>query len=160
MADAARVNGNLISWGSFEIKIDDEPYSGVTAVDYNHSRERAYAYGTGRHHSPRGRTAGKYTPEPLVITCWKSTAKAIRERLKAAASDGRSYGNAIVGIVLQYIEEDDDTVTVDAQECVLTKEEMSDEEGPEGLNEKLTFMPMRYVINDGTLYDSSAEAGA
>jgi len=160
MSDAQRVNGNQISWGSLSLKIDGTPYSGITAVEYSDGRERALAYGMGRHHGPRGRTSGKYTPEPLVITCWESTAKEIRDDLMSKASDGRSFGNAVVPIIVQYVEPDDAVVTVDAQECVLVKIESSNEEGPEGLDKKLTFSVMRYVYDGGTLYDSSAESGA
>lgn len=155
MADATRVNGNQISWSSLRIKINDIPYSGITGIDYTDGRERAYAYGTGRHHAPRGKTAGKYTPEPCVITCWKSTAQAIRKDLAAQAADGVSYGNVVFPIVVQWIEPDDSVITDEILECHLTKNEQSTEEGPEGPNEKLTFMPMRIVRNGLALFDAT-----
>lgn len=155
MADETRINGNQISWPSLSLKIDGTPYSGITAIEFGDGRERAYAYGMGRHHAPRGRTAGKYVPEPFVITCWKSTAKAIRDDLAAKAGSGKGYGSVEVPIVLQYVEPDDAVITVEAQQCVLVKEENSDEEGPEGLNSKLTFMPMRYVRDGKAIFDGA-----
>lgn len=160
MSDALRVNGNQLDWGSGKFKIDGALYSGVTAIEYSDGLEVGLAYGMGRHHGPRGRTAGKYTPEPLVVTCWESTAKSIRDDLALKAPDGRSFGRVVVPITVQYIEADDAIVTVDAQECRLVKIETSHEEGPEGLQKKLTFSVMRYVYDGLTLYDSSAEGGA
>lgn len=160
MSDATRINGNLISWASLKVKLNGEPYSGITSIEYSDGRERAYAYGIGRHHAPRGMTAGKYTPEPCVITCWKSTAKAIREAVAKRAQDGRSYGSVTDNVlVVQYVEPTDAVITVEIQDAPITKIEASDEEGPEGLNEKITLAPMR-IIRDGlTLYDST-EQGA
>lgn len=157
--DAARVNGNLIDWGSLKFKMDGTPYSGITGIEYADGRERAYAHGIGRHRTPRGRTAGKYQPEPLVVTCWSSTAKAIRADLAAKASDKKSYGNVEVPIIVQYIEPDDAEITVEAIGCVLVKDESSDEEGPEGLNVKLTFSPMRLIRDGLSLFDQT-EGGA
>lgn len=159
MSDATRINGTQISWASLSFKLNGQRYYGITAIEgATDSRERAYAYGSGRHHAPRGITAGKYTPEPLVITCWKSTAKAIRTDVAARSSDGVSYGSVTDNqIVVQYIEPSDALVTIEVQDCTITKIEASDEEGAEGLSEKITFMPMR-IIRDGlTLFDSTEE---
>lgn len=156
MSDEARINGLQISWASLRLKIRGELYSGITSIDYADSRERAYTYGMGRHHAPRGRTAGKYTVEPMVMTVYPSTAKAIIEDLAGQAEAGRGYGSVSVPIVLQYIEQDDAVITVEFEDCALTKVENSHEEGPEGLNGKLTWMPMR-ILRDGlALFDSEA----
>lgn len=158
--DAVRVNGRQIDWGSVRLRINGTPYYGFTAIEFSDGLEVSHAYGAGRHRGPRGRTAGKYMPEPLVLTCWRSTTKQIREDLAAEASDGRSYGSVIIPISVQYIEPDDAEVSVDAEECKLIKIETSDEEGPDGLSDKLTFHVMRYRFDGLTQFDSSEEAGA
>lgn len=148
MSDEVRINGLQISWSSLKLKIDGTPYSGVTSIEYADGLETAYAYGMGRDHAPRGMTAGKYTPEPLVLTVATSTSKAIREDLAGKAQPGRGYGSVSVPIIIQYIEPDDAVVTVEALDARLVKVEASNEEGPDALNEKLTFMPMR-LVRDG-----------
>jgi hypothetical protein len=158
MGDTVRVNGVQISWSSVKLKIGGTPYTGITAVEYADGVEKSYAYGMGRHHAPRGITRGKYTPEPFVLTAWASTAKAIREDLNAKAS-GRGISNVPVAIVLQYVEKDDAVITIEALDARLTKNEASNEEGPDALSEKLTFMPMRIKRNGVALYDTT-EAGA
>lgn len=156
--DSVRINGLQIGWASVKLKINGNPYRGVTAIEYADGVEAAYAYGTGRHYAPRGTTAGKYTPEPFVITAYKSTAGAIRKDLNEQAN-GRGVSSVIVPIVLQYVEKDDAVITVEALGSRLVKNEGSDEESPEALTEKLTFMPTRYKRNGIALYDTT-EAGA
>lgn len=158
MGDTVRVNGVQISWSSVKLKIAGTPYSGITAVEYADGVEKAFAYGMGRHHAPRGVTRGKYTPEPFVLTCWASTAQAIRSDLNAKAG-ARGISNVPVAIVLQYVEKDDAVITIEALDATLTKNEASNEEGPDALSEKLTFLPMRIKRNGVALYDTT-EAGA
>lgn len=155
MADSTRVNGNQISWSSLIFKIDGESYTGITSIGYADAIETAKAYGMGRHHAPRGRSAGKYTPEPLTLTCWKSTAQAIREQLAARSPSGTSYGRAVVPITLQYVETDDSTVTVEFDEARLVKCTSSNEEGPDGLAEDLEFDVMLIRRNGLVLFDES-----
>lgn len=161
MGDAVRVNGQMISWQSVTLKIGVEKYTGFTAVEYGDKRERSLAYGAGKHGAPRGKSAGKYTPDPLVITVWKSTAKAILADLAALATDGKSYGNVSTDIVVSFVEPSDATVIVEALGCTLQEMAASHEEGPEGLNEKLTFQPMRIKRDGKSLYDGTiAGSGA
>lgn len=159
MSDTTRINGNQISWASVKLTINSERYSGITAIEFSDAVEKALAYGTGRHHAPRGRTVGKYVPEPMVITCWKSTSAAVQRDLNNVAGR-RGLASVSVPIVLQYIEADDSTITVEAQGAALVKIEDSDEESSEGLQEKLTFSVMRYLRNGIALFDTSEEAGA
>lgn len=156
MADSARINGLQISWSSLIFKIDGEEYTGITSIGYADALETSLAYGMGRHHAPRGRSAGKYTPDPLTVTCWKSTAQAIREQLAALSPSGTSYGRAVVPIVLQYVEPDDSVVTVEFEECRLTKCTSSNEEGPDNLSEDLEFSVLRIRRNGLALFDESA----
>lgn len=156
--DSVRINGLQIGWASVKFKVNGNPYRGITAIEYADGVEASYAWGTGRHFAPRGRTAGKYTPEPFVVTAFKSTAGAIRKDLNEQAN-GRGVSSVSVPIVLQYVEKDDAVITVEALESRLMKNEGSDEEGPDALTEKLTFMPMRIKRNGIALYDTT-EAGA
>lgn len=158
MADSVRINGLQISWASVKLKIDGEPYSGVTAVEYADGIELSYAYGMARHHAPRGRTAGRYTPEPMVITAFMATSKAIQQAL-ASRAGGRGVSTVEVPIVLQYIEKDDAVITIEALSSRLVKIEGGAEESPDATTEKLTFMPMRY-LRDGVALHDTTEAGA
>lgn len=158
MSDEVRINGIQLSWSSVKLKLDGTPYAGITAIEYADGIEAAHTYGMGRDHAPRGMTAGKYTPEDFVITCYASTAKAIRADLASKAQPGRGYGSVRVPIILQYIEPDDAVVTVEALEARLVKNEASNEEGPDGLSEKLTFKVMRYVRDGLSLHATERSA--
>lgn len=155
MSDTVRVNGVQIGWPSISLKINGQAYTGLSAIEFGDKRERGFAYGMGRHGGPRGRPPGKYTPDPFSITAWTSTAAAIRKDIAARASDGVSYGNVVCQIILQYVEQTDGTVTVEAQDCTLGEISASNEEGPDATNEKLVFQPMRIIRNGLTLFDSS-----
>jgi len=154
MADDIRVNGNLHSWGSIVVKVDDERYYGFTSINYSDARERVKAYGMGRHHAPRGRSRGKYSVEPVQITGHKGSVQTLRKAL-ADAGDGESYGDTEFQVIVQYIEKDDTPITVELDRCVWTKNTSSEEEGPDPLTEDFELDCMLIRRNGLTLFDNS-----
>ena len=154
MSDEVRINGNQHSWGSIKVKINGDLFYGFTAIGYADTRERVKAYGMGRSHAPRGRSRGKYTVEPVTLTGWKSSMQALRKAL-ADAGDGTSYGDTICQIVVQYVEADDTPVTVELEDCVLTKNTTSEEESADPLKEDVEFDCMRIRRNGLTLFATS-----
>jgi hypothetical protein len=154
MADATRINGKQISWPSLKLTIGGESFTGVTSIGYADSLEVVKAYGMGRSHGPRGRSAGKYSVEPLTMTVWASTAQAIRALLAEQSPTG-AIGGAVVPIVLQYVEPDDTTITVEFEDARYTKATIANEEGADALSEDLEFDVMRIRRNGLTLFDES-----
>lgn len=155
MADEIRVNGNQLSWGSIVCKIDQERYHGFTSIGYGDSRERVKGYGMGRHQAPRGRSRGKYTPDPVALKGAKSSVQALRKALAARSADGKSYGDVEFEIVVQYIEADETPITVEIERCVWTKNTTSEEEGPDPLSEEIEIDCMLIRRNGLTLFDES-----
>ena len=155
MSDEIRVNGNQHSWGSITIKVAESRFTGFTSISFGDSRERVKAYGMGRHQAPRGRSRGKYVPDPVAITGWKASVQTLRDQLALFAADGRSYGDVQFEVVVQYFEFGTDRpVTVEIRECVWSKNATSDEEGPDPLKEDFELDCMRILRNGKTLYDS------
>lgn len=154
MADEIRVNGNLLSWGSIEVKVDGDRFFGFTSIGYTDSRERVKAYGMGRAQGPRGRTRGKYSVEPVTLTGHKGSMQQLRQAL-ADAGDGESYGDTVFQIVVQYIEDDDTPITVELEDCVYTKTTTSEEEGPDPLTEDVEIDCLRIRRNGLVLFDNS-----
>jgi hypothetical protein len=154
MADAIRVNGNQYEFGSLIAKINGEPFAGLTGLKYSQKRERVKAYGTGRHRTPRGRTAGKYSAEASV-TLWKSSAQELYRMLAALSQDGTSYGNIEFQIVAQYIESDETPITVELFRCVIAGEDADDQESADPLKEEIALDVMYIKKNGLTLYDNS-----
>lgn len=155
MADEQRINGNMYSWSSIYFKVDGERFYGIKSISYGDSRERAKGYGMGRHHAPRGRSAGKYQTDPVSVSVEKATARALRETLATFAADGQSFGNVPFEIVVQYVEPDDTPITDTIEECVWAKTESSNEEGPDPLYEDVEFDCMRIRWNGKTLFDET-----
>lgn len=155
MSDDIRVNGNQHSWGSITLKIGEERFTGITSVSYGDARERVKAYGMGRAQAPRGRSRGKYTTDPVVITCHKSTAQIIRQKL-ADEGGGDSYGDTEVQIVVEYFEQDDEPITVEIEDCVYVKSTSSEQEGADALTEDIEFDCMLIRRNGLTLFDADA----
>lgn len=160
MADQYRVNGNVLSWASITLKIDGVPYSGFKLINYGDKRERAYQYGMGRHHGPRGRSHGKYTPEEGKVGGSKSSCAAVRAALAALAQDGKSFGNVPFEVDVLYVEEGSSELTIHdhLEGCVLTGASAQHTEGPEGLEEEMPFSVLRVYWNGLTLFDSTQEA--
>jgi len=157
MADEIRVNGNVLSWGSIEVKINGERYYGITSIGYADSRERVKAYGMGRAQAPRGRSRGKYNVEPVTISGYKTSIQEIRQAL-ADAGDGESYGDTVFEIVVQYFELDETPITVELERCVWGKNTTSEEENPDPLKEDVELDCMLIRRNGLTLFDASEGA--
>lgn len=151
MADEIRINGIAHSWGSSKLKIDGERYSGVTSISYSDKLETAFGYGMAKSHKPRSQSRGKYSAEQVVMKVQTSTAQAIRDML-AERGDGVSYGVVTVPIVLQYLEPDDEAITVEFEDCRLVEDGSSDEEGSDVLSVEIKWSTFGIIRNGKTLY--------
>lgn len=155
MSDEIRVNGNLYSWGSIKLKVQGELFHGFTSITYADKRERVKGYGMGRHHAPRGRSAGKYSTDPVKLAGPKSTMQALRATLAALAPDRRSYGNVVFLIVVQYVEPGEIPMNVEIERCVLTGNSTTDEENPDPKAEEVEIDCMLIRRNGLTLFDDT-----
>jgi hypothetical protein len=154
--DTLRVNGNLVSWASTIFKIYTDRFTGLVSIGWDDKRERVPGYGMNRSHAPIGRTSGKYTPGIVKVKMHKHAAIDLRFYLANLAVDGRSYGNAIFPMYLQYVESDL-VSTVEFFDCATTGETCSDEESPDPRFEEWEFSTLRIRKDGLTLYDSSEE---
>jgi len=158
MSDKIRVNGNTLSWGSIKLKINGDRFTGFTSISYGEKRERVYQYGMGPAQAPRGISRGKYTPDPIKLGGPKSTFADLRAALAAQSADGRSYGNVVFQIFVEYVETDDSPVTVELIDCFLTANTSTEEESADSLKEEVEIMCMRVLKNGLSLYDGTEGA--
>lgn len=158
MGDSIYVNGNQMSWGSIDLKVAGELFTGFTGITYADKRERVVAYGMGRHQAPRGRSRGKYTVDPVKLTGWKGSVTALREGLAALATGGLSYGDVEFLITLAYSELDEPPVIVEIGRCVWAGSSSSEDESAENLKEEIEISAMYIKRNGLTLYDTSQGA--
>jgi hypothetical protein len=154
MPDAIRVNGNQLSWGSIRLIVDGENFTGFSSIVYGDKRERVKAFGMGRHHAARGRSAGKYTTEPVKLTGWRSSTELLRRSLALRSPDQISYGSVEFMIVVLYSEMFEPNIDVQITGCVLVGQTVSDEESPDPLKEELEIDCMAIRRNGLTLFDS------
>lgn len=152
--DQLRVNGNLYSWSSIATKVGGQALVGITAIEYSDSRERVLGYGQNRSHSPIGRSAGKYTPDPVKLTVWKHAADALRAQIQKLGTTN-SFGNTEFTIVVQYTESTGVGITDILRRCVITKSSTKSEEAPDPLKEDLEIQCMAISWNGRTLYDDT-----
>ena len=155
MADAIRVNGNQLSWGSIRLVLDIETFTGFTAISYADKRERVKAWGMGRHQAPRGRSSGKYTPDPVKLTGWKDSVQAFIAGLAQRAPDQTSYGNVEFTISVLYSELPLPPTQVLITGCVIVGQSSSEEEGADPLKEELEIDCMAIRRNGLTLFDNT-----
>lgn len=155
MSDRKRINGNIVSWASITVKIADEQFHGFTSLSYGDARERTYVWGMGKHHAPRGRTKGKYTPDAIKLGGPKSTVQALRDRLASLSDNGTNYGDVDFSIIAQFVEADEDPQTVEIEDCVITKDAASHDEGAEYFKDEVECSCMRIRRNGLTLWDDS-----
>jgi hypothetical protein len=153
MPDRISINGVTHSWGSVKLKIAGERYSGITSISYSDKLETAFGYGMGKNHKPRSQSRGKYVPELVAMKAEANTAQAIRDML-AARGNGRSYGFAMVPIVLQYIEPNDTPITITFENCRLVEDGSSDEEGSDVITAEIKFTTFGIIRNGKTLWEN------
>lgn len=154
MSDQIRVNGNLFSFGSIELKIGEERFTGVTEISYADKLERSQIYGMGRTQPARGVTRGKYTVEESTLTMHKDSAQELRELLKQQA--GKNFiGDIEFEIVVQYFESDLDPQTDILSRCRYSGASISNSEGTDATTESITVQPMFISRNGVALYEES-----
>jgi len=127
-----------------------EQYVGLSKISWEHSIEEGLVRGQGG--KPLGRTRGQYTPGAVAITMRKSSAMALKNKLAAKSSDGKTFGEPIVPLVVQYLEPDDTPITVELNQCRLLKSSTANERGPDGAAEDLEFSTMEIVENGKRLF--------
>ncbi len=155
MADPVRVNGNLFSWGSIEVKAGGDVFTGFTKIAYADKRTRSKGYGMGRAQAPRGRTRGKYEVDPVTVTAHRDSVEALRTFLASKAADGKSYGNVVFQITVQYIDEGENPITDELVDCVWAGNSASNEEGADALTLDIEIDCMRIIWNGKTLFDQT-----
>ena len=160
MADKMRINGNQYDLGSTSLKIDNNPIYGYKAVNWSHKRDRQLGWGSGKDRAPQGRSRGKYTPDNLKVTVRRDTASAIKLMLADRAADAASYGNAIVPVVFQYVEDESnqDPVTVEFVDCACVSDNgVSEEDGLDMVEMEFSYLRCEETIGGRkvTLFDAS-----
>lgn len=151
--DRVSINGNMYSWGSVSVFCDGLPLIGVCGVKYSDKRERVKAYGTGRHHAPRGRSRGKYSAEGS-LTLWKDTAADLRIYLASRSGTG-SYGDTEFQLSVQFFENDTDLHDVQLVRACIAGSDTSADENPDPLKEEIP-LDIIAIIRDGvTLFDNT-----
>jgi hypothetical protein len=155
MADLRRVNGAQISWGSLVVKVNGDRFYGFTSIDYGDKLEVAYAYGMGRHQMPRGRSRGKYVPDPVKLKGPKASCEALRQALAAGSPTGTSYGVTEFEISVSYSESFEPPLSVDIGGCRYVGTKEAHAEGSEVLEDEIEISPMSIRRNGLVLFDES-----
>lgn len=155
MSDAIRVNGNQVSWGSIILKVGSERFHGFTSVDFGDKLEVILAWGMGKHQAPRGRSRGKYIPDPVKLKGPKTTVQELRQQLADLSSDGVSYGTVEFQITVQFSEDDEPPITVEIERCRFVANHAAHEESAEVLQDEIEISCMKIRTNGLVLFDES-----
>lgn len=158
MGDAIRVNDFGYGYGSLVFQLDDERFYGFTSVQFGEKREHGKGWSMARHMAPYIRSPGLYTPDNLKVTGWRGSVLKLKQGLAAKSSDGRSYGNVIFRGVLQYVEPDQEEITINFDRLVWTANAASHELSADPLKYDFELDVMSLDENGLTLYDASIGA--
>jgi hypothetical protein len=153
MGDAIRVNGNQHSWGSIVLKIAGENFYGFTDITYGDKLEKVLAYGMGKAHAPRGKSRGKYTPEPVKLTGFKGSAHELRTMLAKYSKTGKSYGNVNFQIVVEYIESGETPLVIELMNCSIAGDSSNHSESADPLKDEIEVQPTYVKRNGMTLFE-------
>lgn len=155
MSDQIRVNGNQVSWGSIILKVGGDRFYGFTSIDFGDKLEVSLAWGMGKHQAPRGRSRGKYTPDPVKLKGPKTTVQALRQQLADLSTDDVSYGTVEFEITVQFSEADEDPITVEVERCRFVANHAAHEESAEVLQDEIEISCMKIRHNGLVLFDES-----
>lgn len=158
---AVSINGTEYSWASITIEIAGEEFNAFTAIDYGDKLTITKSYGAGSAYRPRGRTRGKYEPDPVKLTGFKPELQALRQKLASQSASGLSYGSVEFNIVVQFIEPAqagdpasvDQAHTVVLERCKWTTDASSHSESPDPLQDTIELDTMGVKRGGLTLYE-------
>jgi hypothetical protein len=158
MADF-RVNGNMLSWPDVVARAAGKPVAQLCGISYGDKRERVVAYGQGRHYAPIGRTAGKYSTDPLKLTFYKGGSLLFMNMIAELARDRISYGNVEFEFSVQYIQNGSGApIHVQFKRTCIVGIAGTDDESSDPSKDELELQTLQIVRNGKTLFDS--EQGA
>lgn len=154
MPDVIRVNQTLYSWTSTAHKIDNFPYEGIVAVDYEQKRERKVIFAARQQGIPLGMTAGKYMVPPWSLKMLKDTAEAFTDYLTEQGEG--SYGDAVFQYLLNVSEPDaaDVPLSVSVEYCVVSGKKDSYEEGIDELVTEFEITSLLITENGKQLWSA------
>jgi hypothetical protein len=154
LSDQVRINGNAVSWGSIKLKAADEIFSGFNSVSWEHKRTRTYLYGMAQAQTPRARSRGKYEPGAVKLGGPKDSILALKKRLAQLSPNGKNYGDVVFQIIVEFVEEGNESQLVRIEDCVIVGVTSSHEESADPLKDELEISCMRIVENSMTLFTS------
>jgi hypothetical protein len=137
------------------VKLDGEPFTGFTAVDYGDKLVMSKGYGLGVAQGARGRTRGRYETDEAKLTAYRDSAQALITALSLRSLNGLSYGTVTFQTVIQYIELGNVPVTVILDRCRIAGVTESNAEGPDAAMTDFAIDCMAIFRNGKTLFDSS-----
>lgn len=147
------INGRAYDWSSVVIRIDGVEFEGVQSIKYAQKRERKKVRGQGGNRRPIAVTPGQYNAEDATIGVEKRTADQIREHLSKRAGDGKSYGDALFPITVQYIEDGIKPIKDELFSCWIIGDDGGGEESSsDEAKEELQIGVLWIVRNGKTLY--------
>ena len=97
-----RIGGFVFSRTSVAVLIQGVPYTGVSEINGEESREGEFMYGQRADGTPLGVTSGLYTPGPLTFKAAVDTGEQICQQLAALGLG--SFGSCLFNLTLQLFE--------------------------------------------------------
>lgn len=139
------VNGFRYAWSSVEIKVAGKVFY-ATAINYSRKRNRSLV----REHHPdpvaKTRGANEYSAD---IELHLSEFNAMQAALIALASQqglNGGYGDVFFQVVVQYTENNLDTITDTIQGCTLDSTEAAGAEGTDPSKRKCDLAPLKILF--------------
>lgn len=153
--DTFRINGATYDYGSASLRINGERYEGVKSIKYDQKRTRTKVTGLNRSRRPKGRTRGNYEAGNVTLTMLRKTAQDLRDALALLSTDGQSYGDAEVPIVVTYFEPTLGLTKDELLSCSIESDAGGAEDNPDPLYEDVVFSCLHMKRNGKTLYGAN-----
>lgn len=151
MTDLIRISNDILSWHSQLLKIDGIPFNGFTALNHGEKRERTIVHAGRRDGRPVGKTAGKYSANPIALTMLRDSADKLTTYLTAKGLG--SYGDAEFVLFMQAIEAKAGAlITVVATGCTIDSINEPSQEGIDPLLTEFEIGAMELTKNGKRLW--------
>lgn len=139
------VNGTRHSWASVEAKINGQIYY-ITSINYSRKRSRTMV--KENHPDPTGKTRGsnEYSCDvEMLLSEYNNFQQALIAAANQAGLNG-GYGDVFFQIVVQYAENNLDTVTDTINGCTMDSTEASNAEGTDPTKRKFECAPLKILF--------------
>lgn len=152
-----RIQGKAFDHSCVRAKIAGRKYLGIKSIKYDQKRTRGKVPILGGEQVPLSMTRGFYEMGQITVTMLRRSAQDLRDHIASKSADGKSYGDPLFPMSVQYVGPGIPAVQDDFFSCAITGDGGGTESGSaDPLYEDVVLDCLKMKRNGKTLFASKS----